>query len=543
MNRDIFVFGHQSPDTDSICSAIAYANLKREIGYKFAKAARLGEINKETEFVLNRFSVEKPILLKDAKPQISDLMYYNNPVITKGMPIKKAWESIKSTSRPMMPVIDENEKFEGVIAISDITKAYIELSDDDTLARFNTSFENLLSVLEGKIISGGYKYETITGKIYTDSTLKEGMKLTDADIVVTGHEPNLQNLAIKLGAGCIIVTANDYEETVCHLENEVVSAAIIKVPYKFFKTIKLINQSIPVEAVMKTENLITFTDDDYIEEAKEIVQNVKFRHFPVVDENGNIKGTISRRHFIDFNKKRVILVDHNEKGQSISGLDEATIMEVIDHHRIADINTTNPLFFRAEPVGCTSTIVYKMYKESGVIPSKEMAGLMLSAILSDTLIFKSPTCTDIDKNIALELADIVGVNHEEYGKELLIAGTSLEGRSIEDLYTGDMKEFKVGHNKVLISQLNTADLNGVLENKKEEIIDIMTKVAETKGCDAAVLMVTDIIEEGTVLLFAGEKAKLFSTPFEMKMEDQSEFLKGVLSRKKQIAPKITTIGL
>jgi manganese-dependent inorganic pyrophosphatase len=536
MDKKIFVFGHLNPDTDSICSAIAYANLKKELGYNNVIAARLGAINRETKFVLRYFDVECPILLDNVEPQVSDLNFYASELVYKDDSVKTVWELMQNNRKKMFPVVDKKKRLAGVVSITDIATSYMELSDEMTVKNQRTKFSKLIEALDGKVIEGSYPYEYVEGNIYTDSTLDEDQTLTKGDIVITGHVKKLHKKVAKSGAGCIIVAEGKITKKLFNDEEEY-NCAIVSVPHTFFKTIKLINQSIPVHSIMKKKNLVYFQMDDYIDEVKEIMQSSSYRNFPVVDSEGVVKGIISRRHLIDIDRKNVILVDHNEKGQSIKGLEKANILEIIDHHRVADIYTMSPLYFRAEPVGSTSTIISKMYKENNIKPSKSIAGIMLSAILSDTLLFKSPTCTQEDKNEAKYLAKIAGVNIESYGMKLITAGTSLEGKTAEQIYYSDMKKFVFGKNNVVISQINTADFKGIFD-LINDIKEMMHRLCEVEKYDLALLMVTDIVLGGTELIAIGPAKELALKAFGIDIKEDSIFLPGVLSRKMQVVPKL-----
>lgn len=536
MDNQIFVFGHLNPDTDSICSAISYANLKKELGNKNVIVARLGDINRETTFALNYFGVECPPILENVEPQVSDLNFYSPIVVHKDDSVKTVWELMKKNKKKMFPVVDKENKLKGIVSITDIATSYMEFSDEMTVKNHRTRFYKLIEALDGEIIEGNYPYEYIEGNIYTDSTLEEEQVLSKGDIVITGHVKKLQKRVAKSGAGCIIVAEGKTSKKLCEAGEEF-NCAVVSVPYSFFKTIKLINQSIPVFSIMKKKNLVYFQTDDYVEEIKEIMLSSTYRNFPVVDSKGIVKGIISRRHLIDINRKNVILVDHNEKGQSIKGLEKATILEIIDHHRVADVYTMSPLYFRAEPVGSTATIISKMYKENHLKPNQSIAGIMLSAILSDTLLFKSPTCTKEDKNEAEYLAKIAGVNIESYGMKLIEAGTSLEGKTAEEVYYSDMKKFVFGKYNVVISQINTADFKSIFD-LINDIKGTMYKLCEANNYDLALLMVTDIVLGGTELIAIGSGKELAIKAFGIDNKEDSIFLPGVLSRKKQVVPQL-----
>ena len=536
MKKPIFIFGHKNPDTDSICSAISYAHLKRELGYSNVHGGRIGEINSETRFVLDYFNQPIPPLFTNIKPQGRDLDYQTCPVIYEDTPLKTVWNFMRKDETAMLPVVREDGTLSGIVSLSDITYAYMELSDETILRKYCTLFSNLVEVLNGEIVEGVYPRDCIFGNVYTDSTLEEGLALSSGDIVITGHNKKLHQLALESGAGCIIVTGMEPLEKL-EKQAKKQEVVLVQTPHTFYRTIKLMNQSIPVSAIMKAKDLVYFEEGDYIDEIKEIVQESKYRNFPLLNRNGQVLGMISRRHLIGFNRKQVILVDHNEKGQSISGIEQAQILEVIDHHRVADIHTMSPLYFRAEPVGCTSTIIAKMYKENNITPTREMAGLMLSAILSDTLAFHSPTCTEEDKKIAYELAEIADVDVEEYGLQLITVGSSLEGKAPEEIIQSDLKEFVFGPYKVAVSQINTTDFKTVYRIK-ESLLRVMENMGEERGYHLVLLMISDITLSGTELLVVGEGRELLDRAFGMGHEEDSLFLPGVLSRKKQVIPKL-----
>lgn len=539
MKKSIFVFGHVNPDTDSICSAIAYTHLKHVLGFDHVVAARLGNINKETDYVLKYFNVAEPILLKNIKPQVGDMSHYDVPPIYVVDSVKKAWEIMTQSGRQMIPVLYHDHKLAGVVAISDIAKTYIGLTDGTVLKENKTPFVNISAVLNGKIIKGNYAYAYVQGNVYTTASLSENQKLTDADILITGVQPHLKKLAFESGAGCIIFTDQDMD----YLQHDIpkdVQSAIMCVPHTFFKTIKIISQSISVKNVMKTQNLIYFQTDETLEEAKEIMLTSTHRQFPIIDRTGYVRGVISKRHLLDIKKKQVILMDHNEKSQSVAGIEQAEILEIIDHHRIANVDTGSPVYFRAEPVGCTCTIVAKMYEEYNIMPPYEIAGIMLSAILSDTLIFRSPTCTQEDIRIAKKLAQIAGVDIEQYGMDMIAAGTRLEDITPKEMLHGDMKHFTLGQYHAVVSQMNTGDFQGVFK-MREQIIEEMENLCTIENLDISILMVTDLIVGGTELMAVGREKWIVEQAFDMRKEENSVFLSDVYSRKKQIIPKLMNV--
>lgn len=373
MSKCIYVFGHRNPDTDSICSAIAYAHLKRSLGYDNVVAARLGKVNKETTFALNYFGVKAPVFIDNIKPQVQDMNYYKVPPIYVVDSVKKAWDIMTEHGRQMIPVLYPDHKLAGVISISDIAKTYIGLTDGSVLKNKRTPFVNIPAVLEGRTLCGEYPHPYVQGDVYTTASIGDDEQLKDTDILITGNNHRLIREAIATGAGCVIITDVDMDRMNIELP-EGTECAVIATSYSFFKTIKMVSQSISVKNLIGRQNLIYFESDDTIDEVKEIMLNTTHRHFPIVDKEGQVKGVISKRHILDIQKKRVILVDHNEQAQSAPGIEQAEILEVIDHHRIANINTGVPVFLRAEPVGCTSTIVAKMYEENNMMPPRQIAG-------------------------------------------------------------------------------------------------------------------------------------------------------------------------
>ncbi|MDF2613265.1 MAG: Inorganic diphosphatase [Clostridia bacterium] len=538
MNKNIYVFGHINPDTDSICSAIAYTHLKKSLGLENIAAARLGKINKETQFALDYFETEAPILIENINPQVSDMNYYAVPPVYLEDSVKKAWDIMTTHGRQMIPVLYHDHKLAGVISISDIAKTYIGLTDGSVLKKHKTPFSNIAAVLEGRQVAGSYPNDSILGDVYTTASINENINLKDTDIIITGANDRLIHMALHSGAGCVIITDQD----MTHLDTSSFSSAscaVIGTAYSFFKTIKMISQSIPVKNIAINRNVIYFETDDSLDEVREVMLDSTHRLFPIVDEEGQVRGIISKRHLIDIQKKQVILVDHNEKNQSVCGIERAEILEIIDHHRIANIDTGTPVFLRAEPVGCTSTIIGKMYESYQIVPPKQIAGLMLSAILSDTLIFKSPTCTPDDIRIAKNLAKIAEVNIAEYGSELIGAGTSLAGISAQELLYIDRKNFTIGKYNISVSQVNTGDFESIF-SLKDDILMEMKTLESRDNLDLCLLMVTDIVIGGTELLAVGKERHLAEHAFGLYKTDDSIFLSNVYSRKQQIIPKLMT---
>lgn len=454
--------------------------------------------------------------------------------------VRKAWDVMTESGRQMIPILYHDNKLAGVVTISDIAKTYIGLTDGSVLKNHRTPFINIPSVLDGKVISGSYPHAYVLGDVYTTASVSDETQLEETDIIITGANNTRIQKALNSGAGCVIITDQNMDHLSITIP-EHSKAAIICTPFSFFKAIKMISQSISVRNILKNESITFFETDDYLDEVKQIMLNTPYRHFPIIDHDGEVKGLISKRHLLDIQKKKVILVDHNERGQSADGIDQAEILEIIDHHRVANLDTGNPVYLRAEPVGCTNTIIGKMYEENNIMPPKEIAGIMLSAILSDTLIFKSPTCTPDDIRIAKRLAEIAEVDLYVYGSDLLAAGTSLEGTPPSELLNIDRKVFTIGKYNISVAQINTGDFKSVFK-LKEDIMAEMTRLAEAENLNLCLLMVTDVVVGGSELIVVGKDRQLAEQLFGLGPNDDSIFLSDVFSRKKQIVPKLMSLS-
>ena len=532
MKKEIYVFGHKNPDTDSVCSAIAYARLKQLQNYENVLPYVLGEINRETRFVLDYFNVEQPEILTDIKITLKDMDLYKPTLLKRSEPVKKAWDLLSSGQKSKsLPVVDNNGLLEGLVSIGNITKLYMEAADENYLLNFEILFKNLIEILDVTAMYGNYCCEKIEGKIYIDEHIDEEKNLTNKDIFITSNPDRAKNVLKKENCGCVIITNG------LNIEKfKDYGSCVVSVNDTLFKTISLINQAVSVGSIMQSDSIVSFSIDAEVDDTIAIVQGSPYRNFPVIDRDGKFFGLVSRRHLIEYDKKKVILVDHNERSQSVEGLEQADIVEIIDHHRVADVKTSEPLFIRAEPVGSTATIVYKMYMEKTRPISKNIAGLLLSAILSDTLMFSSPTSTEDDKQAAEYLSQIAEVNIEDYGREMFSVSTSLEGFSPEEILSVDRKQFIFGKYSTYISQVNTLDFRSIV-NMQNELIKAMEEYVERKKCDLMLLMITDIVEGGSEFLAVGRAKDLVYRAFSI--DADSAFLKGVVSRKKQVVPRLT----
>ncbi len=536
----IYVTGHKNPDSDSICAAYAYAEFKNKTGNIPAVACRLGTPNQETQFILDYFKAEAPNFLNTVKLKVEDLQFDYITPISPEISLKMAWKIMSDKNIKTIPVADESEHLLGVLAVSNLTSCYMDIWDNQILAKSNTSLDNILDTLAAKAVYINPNTTTFPGKIVVTAMQPDSMvdHIDAGDIAIVGDREEVQEALIKLNVSLLIITgAHAPSENIVNLAKEH-GVTVIVTNYDSFTTSRLIIQSIPVGYVMVKENLVTFTTDDLVDDIKPIMIETRFRSYPVTDPNGKVLGTVSRFHLISNHKKKVIQVDHNERGQSVDGLEDAEVIEIIDHHRVADIQTSNPIYFRNEPVGSTSSIVAKCFFENGIRPSKKAAGLLCGAIISDTLLFRSPTCTPSDEYICRKLADIAGINVEEFAKEMFKAGTSLKGKTVAQIFNQDYKPFTIEGTKVGIAQVNTMDIEGFMP-LKEEMLQYMETKAKEANLDMVMLLLTDILNEGSEILVAGNEPEIVERAFKVTLKDNGAFLPGVLSRKKQVVPPIT----
>ena len=540
MKDVIYVTGHKNPDSDSICAAYAYAEFKNKIGDTEAVACRLGNVNQETQFILDYFNAEAPKFLNTVKLKVEDLQFDKISPISADISLKTAWTIMRDKNIKTLPVADENEHLLGVLAVANLTSCYMDIWDNRILAKSNTSLDNIVNTLSAKVAYMNENTKCFPGKIAV--TAMEADTITEhieaGDIAIVGDREEAQAALINLNVSLMIVTGGYApSENIINLAKEH-GVTVIVTQHDSFTASRLIVQSIPVGYVMVKENIVSFRADDLVDDIKGIMAETRFRSYPVLDENGRVLGTVSRYHLISNHKKKVIQVDHNERGQSVDGLEDAEILEIIDHHRVADIQTNNPIYFRNEPVGSTSTIVAKCFFESGIRPSRKAAGLLCGAIISDTLLFRSPTCTPQDQYICKKLAEIAGINIEEFAKEMFKAGTSLKGKTVEQIFNTDFKPFTIEGTKVGISQVNTMDIDGFMP-LKEEMLNYMDQKAKEAGLEMVMLLLTDILNEGSEILVTGAKPEIVEKAFKVTLKDKGAFLPGVLSRKKQVVPPIT----
>ena len=540
-DKKVYVVGHKNPDTDSICTAIAYANLKTKITGETYEPRRAGQLNEETQYVLEHFGVKVPALLSDLREQIKNVELKESQEIQGSLSIRTAWEKMSEMNTHTIP-ITRNGVLEGVITKGDIAKSYMEVYDNTMLAKARTQYRNIAAAVEGKIVTGnehGYFYK---GKVTVAASSKELMTsfIEKDDLVIIGDRIDAQQCAVDLDASCMVVCQNDPVSEDILRQAEAKEIVVIWTQHDTFTAAQHISQSIPVRSFMTKDHLVTFRKNDFVDDVKEVMARKRFRDFPVVDEDGKFLGLVSRRRLLNVSKKQVILVDHNEKNQAVDGIEEAEIVEIIDHHRLGNIETMGPVFFRNQPVGCTATIVYQMYKENDVEITPTIAGLLCSAIISDTLLFRSPTCTPLDEKAAKKLAKIAGIKLEEQAQEMFKAGSSLAGKTAEDICFQDFKQFTVNDMVFGVGQLNSMSKEE-LQEVKEMLTPYLPEVLEKNGVQMVFFMLTDILDESTELLCCGAKAKEYIIDaFDLKEDTEKMILKGVVSRKKQLIPTLVS---
>lgn len=538
MKDKVYITGHRVPDTDSICSALAYAELKNRLGDVEAVPIRIGELNPETRFVLDYFDVDAPTYVQSMQPQLRDLAFDHSYGISADIPTLKASELIEKNHLNSLAVVDEDEKIIGIISLSNITRSYADIWNDNVIGRSGATLDNILEVLIATPIVVPENPREMKGSIniyamsHIDNTI-----ILENDLVLVGNRPEAQRDAIERGVSILILTNQSQlppELIPLAEENRV---TVITTGYTSYMAARLLPQAVPVSFLMSTDNLVTFHLDDTMDDVSAVMAKTRYRSYPVLDAQDRVVGSISRYHLINTEKKKLILVDHNERSQSVPDIEQAEILEIIDHHRVANVTTSAPIYFRNMPVGCTSTIVSQIYFEQGMRPTREAAGLMCSAIISDTLLFRSPTATDADRRAVQRLAPIAGINPEEYAMEMFRAGTDLSNKKPTDILTQDVKFFAVEGAKVKIAQIFTMALDS-LDGMTERLAKRMRELLAEQNEDTYILAMTDIFRETSRILVVGSYDSAIAREFGKELDNQSFMADGVLSRKKQILPVV-----
>ena len=533
----VYVIGHKNPDTDSICSAIAYADLRQKVTGQVHEAKRAGHVNDETAYVLDRFGVEAPKLLTDVRLQVRDLDIHEMPGLKPNASIRDTWERMRQEQAKTLPIVKDDELV-GVVSTGDIAKSYMDVYDSEILSKARTQYRNIIKTLDGTMITGNEHGYFMRGKVAIGASSPNLMEefIEKDDLVILGDREEAQACAVNIDASCMVICKDAEVSPKLIQKAKEQSIVIIQTPYDTFTTARLINQSIPVKFYMTSGPLTMFRMNDYVDDIKDIMAKKRFRDFPILDRHGRFKGFISRRRFLGASKKKVILVDHNERSQAVDGIEEAEIIEIIDHHRLGDIETVSPITFRNQPVGCTATIINQMYEENEIEVPREIAGLLCGAIISDTLLFRSPTCTPLDERTAKKLAKISDIDLEQMAQEMFNAGSNLKGKSAEDICFQDFKQFTVNDTIFGVGQITSMS--------KEELAairDMMTehlpKVLEAHNLNMIYFMLTDILAKSTELLCVGTGARgIALSAFDLPDNAKSLILKGVVSRKKQLIP-------
>ncbi|OHD39094.1 MAG: inorganic pyrophosphatase [Spirochaetes bacterium GWF1_31_7] len=534
----MYIIGHKNPDSDSICSAIAYAYCKNQMGFQ-AIAVRAGEINRETEFILNYFNIDPPKYLTSIKTKVSDLKLDNLECIKPVSSIFEAWSIMKNSKIQLLPVVNDCEKFMGLVSLVDITSIYFDSTNRDIFTKCKTPIINIIKTLNGNLIFGNNEKVIESGKIIVGAMMSDDMKqyINEGDIVITANRFENQKVAIESGAQLLIITGNS------QIHPDIYNLAfnrncfIISTALDTFTTARIIVQSVPIETLMSTENIVSFNADDLIEEIKPKMIEKRHKLYPVVNNDQKVIGGLARYHLISNEKRKVVLLDHNEKLQSINGIEEADIIEIIDHHKIGDIQTNHPIYLRNEPVGSTATIITSIMMQNNILIPEAIAGILCAAIVSDTLKFKSPTCTETDKKLAYYLSGLAKIDIETFSDKMFKAGSTFEGKTEEEILLSDFKEFKIKEYHIGISQLITMNLENITDIK-EKLMAYINNIIKKTEYDAILVLITDINKESSELLFAEKKEPIIKKS--LKIEGNSIYLKGVVSRKKQLVPMIAT---
>ncbi len=537
----VVVIGHRNPDTDSICSAIAYAELKNKTSDLVCEPRRAGKMNQETEFVLKKFGVKPPRMCTDVNPKIRDVDYREMPGIPGSTSLRKAWEIMRDQQIDTLPVTSPDNELEGVITVKDIATANMDVFDTGILAKSRTSFKNILETLDGTMVVGRESDICTTGHIRIGTATPEMLESTveKGDIVILTNRYESQLCAIEKEASLLIIcNGSKVGRTIQRIADET-GVSIMTTPVDTYAAGKLISQCAPISYYMTRDDIMKFTLVTPVADVTRVMAKVRHRYFPILDEDGKYCGMVSRRNIINLRKRRIILVDHNEATQAVEGFDQAEILEIIDHHRIGSLETSGPVYFRNQPVGCTATIVTQMYDENGVEIPPQTAGLLLAAILSDTLMFRSPTCTPVDEASARRLAKIAGVDINEFANEMFEAGEKLDGKTAEEVFLQDFKVFMCGDIRFGVAQGSYMTRKNLVA--AENLLRPYLEEARNKqNVEDIYMLLTDVPKEESVVICSGRYAgEVLTDGFEVQpAEDSSWTLPGVVSRKKQFIPAL-----
>ena len=539
--RKITVIGHKNPDTDSVCSAIAYAELKNRLtNSDLYVPRRAGEINAETRFVLKQFQTDVPELVEDVGTQVRDIQIREIDGVAGSISLKNAYTLMKEKNVVTLPIVTKDGYLEGLITIGDIATSYMDVYDSSILSKAKTSYRNIMDTLDAELLVGDENALFDAGKVLVAAANPDLMEdyIAEHDLVITGNRYETQLCAIEMNAACIIICEGATASLTIRKMAEAKGCTVLSTPHDTYTVARLINQSMPIEYFMIKEKIDSFRTTDFVDEIREVMTKKRTRDFPILDTKGKYRGMISRRNLLDMKKKQVILVDHNEKSQAADGVENTEILEIIDHHRLGTMETMSPVFFRNQPLGCTATIIFQMYRENQVEIPKQIAGLLCSAILSDTLMFRSPTCTPADQAAAKELAKLAGIDVETYANEMFLAASNLSNKSEEEIFFQDFKKFSAENVIFGVSQitsLNPEELSMI----GARIKPCLPQFCQSQQMDMVFFMLTDIVKESTTLLYAGEDAEvLLEVLYGHADAGSDRYLPGVVSRKKQLVPEL-----
>lgn len=555
--RPVLITGHKNPDTDSICAAISYSRLKNKINNTDRYIpCRAGNPNAETSFVLEHFKVDAPLLLDNVKTQVSDIAYRKTPGVSKNMSLKQAYQMMRDGHVVTLPAVNQNGILEGLITMSDIAKSYMNVYDSAIISTAETPFKNILETLEATLITGDANRNCQDGKVLIAAANPEMMNyyIEPHDIVILGNRAESQLSALDNGADCIIICEGANASPTIKALAEQNGMIIMVTSYDAYTAARLINQSIPISFFMTKEGILSFEEEDTVDEIKDVMAKKRHRDFPVISKDGRYLGMLSRRNLLGASGKQVIMVDHNELGQALDGMENAEILEIIDHHRLGTIQTLGPVYFRNQPLGCTSTIVYLMYQENKVEIDPQTAGLMMSAIISDTLLFRSPTCTKTDEMAGRALAEIAGVDIEKYAMEMFSAASDLKQKTDREIFYQDFKTFTAGDIHFGVSQVSSLNEEELL-SIKPRLFHFAKEALGEENLDMAFVMLTNILKQDTLLLAVGHRAEtLIQNAFLLEpkkesfdfsgeeVEGYTAVLENVVSRKKQLIPPLSLYG-
>ena len=533
----IYVTGHRNPDTDSIVAAMAYTALRNALGDREYEAACLGRVSDETQGVLDRFGFQPPKLITSMYTQIKDLDFDTPPILSAAVTVGRAWDMLQQQQENIRsaPVANDDGTLFGFLSRDDVANYNMTQVTSGVLEA--VPLFNVLSVLEGKVLNeAGENTDVISGEVTIAlPQSRENLLFNSREsVVICGHQPEMIRRALEMNVNCVVLCQAELSE---ELRNMPTSTCIISTPHDAYRAARLIFQSTPIYRMCRTENIVRLHLEDKVDDVKEQVLKYRDASFPILDENEHVVGVLTRYHLLKPRRKRVVLVDHNEASQSVPGLDEAEILEIIDHHRLADIQTNNPIYVRNEPVGSTNTIIAGMFQDRGLMPSAAMAGMMAAAIISDTVMFKSPTCTDRDRRMAERMARIANVSLDELGREIF--SNSVGAKSARDLLYTDYKEFHIAGHDLAVAQITCVDSPKMLE-RKEEFLSLMRKTAMEKDFSMVILMLTDVLLEGSQLIYIGNDETI-EQAFSVTPKDNAVFLPRVMSRKKQIIPMLSAL--